>query len=123
MDVIFKNKDTGKATSYRALLDSGAFMNVVHADIADVLDINLSGINTISFGGVGNSKKELKGKPYIVEVQANQKGRSHKFDSYVLFTEDINKDQYPLLGRQGFFDKFDEICFNYKSNKFFLTKQ
>jgi len=26
------------------------------------------------------------------------------------------------LGRIGFFDRFDEVCFNYKNNKFYLQK-
>ena len=49
-----------------------------------------------------------------------KKGKSYKFDSYVIFSDEVSDTGFALLGRQGFFDQFKEICFNYKQNKFYL---
>lgn len=123
LDIRITNKDTGKTINYRAMVDSGAFANVFHSDIAKVLGIDLSQIKeTVFFGGVRKSKILVKGKPYIVELMVIQKGKSRKFDSYVMFSKEVSDTGFALLGRQGFFDQFDEICFNYKNNKFYLQK-
>lgn len=122
LDVRLTNKDNGMSTSYRAMLDSGSFANVFHSEIAKVLGIDLSTMkDKVIFEGVKKSKK-MRGKPYIVELMVMQKGKSYKFDSYVIFSEEISDTGIPLLGRQGFFDQFDEICFNYKAGKFYLGK-
>ena len=121
MDIRVTNKDTGKSTSYRAMLDSGAFANVFHSDVADLLEIDLSKIKEVqAFGGVRDSKQLMKGKPCIVELMIMKKGKSYKFDSYVIFSDEVSDTGFALLGRQGFFDQFKEICFNYKQNKFYL---
>lgn len=121
MDIRITNKETGKSISYRALLDSGAFANVFHSDIADLLEIELSKIKEIQlFGGVKESKRLMKGKPYVVELMLIQKGKSYNFDSYVIFSDEVSDTGFALLGRQGFFDQFKEICFNYRNNKFYL---
>ena len=121
IDVTLTNKDNGRKVSYRALLDSGAFANVFHSDIAKVLGIDLTTIREQElFKGVEKTKRQMKGKPYIIEIMIIQKGYSHKFDSYVIFTDDINEDGFPLLGRQCFFDRFKEIAFNYTNNKVYL---
>ncbi|EKD58115.1 MAG: hypothetical protein ACD_57C00026G0001 [uncultured bacterium] len=123
LDIKITNKENGKSVSYRAMLDSGAYTNVFHADIARVLDIDLSMIKQRElFSGVKDTKKQMKGRAYIVELMVVQKGKSHQFDSYIVFSEEISNTGWGLLGRQGFFDQFDEVSFNYKNNKFYLHK-
>lgn len=123
LDVRIINKDNNKAVNYRAMLDSGAFASVFHSEIAEVLGIDLSKIKeTQYFSGVRKSKRLIKGKPYIVQLMVMQKGQSHTFDSYVVFSDEVSNTGFALLGRQGFFDQFDEVCFNYKNNKFYLQK-
>lgn len=123
LDIRITNKDNNVSTNYRAVLDSGAFANVFHSDIAAVLGIDLSKIKeTQYFSGVRKSKRLIKGKPYIVQLMVIQKGQSHKFDSYVVFSDEVSDTGFALLGRQGFFDQFDEVCFSYKNNKFYLQK-
>lgn len=122
LDIRITNKDNGKAINYRAMLDSGAFANIFHSEIAEVLGIDLSKIKeTQPFGGVKEGK-QMKGKPYIVELMVMQKGKSYKFDSLVIFSDEISNTGIALLGRIGFFDQFDEVCFNYKNDKFYLQK-
>lgn len=123
LDVCITNKDTGESTNYRAMLDSGAFANVFHSDIAKVLGIDLAKKKeTVFFGGVRKSEVLIKGKPHIVNLMVMQKGKSYRFDSYVVFSDEVSDTGFALLGRQGFFDQFDEICFNYKNDKFYLQK-
>lgn len=123
LDVRIINKDNGKVINYRAMLDSGAFANVFHSDIASVLGIDLSKIkDTQYFSGVRASKRLIKGKPYILELMVVGKANCYKFDSLVIFSDEVSDTGFALLGRQGFFDRFDEVCFNYKNNKFYLQK-
>ncbi len=123
IDILITNKETNKTTSYRAMLDSGAFTNIFHSDIAKVLGIDLARIKeTQLFGGVEKSKRQMAGKLCILELMVVEKGKSHKFDSCVIFSDEISETGFALLGRQGFFDQFDEVCLSYKSNKFYLQK-
>jgi len=123
LDVIITNPDNGKKVIYPALLDSGSFMNVFHSDIAKLLDIDLSLIKKeLDFGGVGTKGSKLKGKAYIVNIMVAQKGKKHSFDSYVLFTDELNPDGNPLLGRQGFFDEFLNVELSLASERFYLYK-
>lgn len=121
LEVRITNKETGKAVNYPAMLDSGSFANIFHSDIAEVVGIDLSHIKEIEFGGVKKSK-QMKGKPYIVKLMVACKGESYSFDSYVVFSDEIDKDVFPLLGRIGFFDRFDQVCLSFKKNKFYLQK-
>lgn len=121
LDVIIANPQNNKKVVYPALLDTGAFMNVFHSDIAKVLDIDLNKIKKEQkFGGVGTSGNSLEGKLYIVNLMVAQKGRNHNFDAYVLFSDNINPDGEPLLGRQGFIDQFRNVEFCLGENKFYL---
>lgn len=123
LEIRITNKHNNKSTNYVAMLDSGAFVNVFHSDIAEVLGIDLSKIKeTVLFGGVKETKRQMRGKPYVVKLMVIQKGKSHKFDAYVVFSNEVAATGYALLGRQGFFDQFDEVCFKYKTDKFYLQK-
>jgi hypothetical protein len=123
LEVIITNPQNNNKVSYTALLDSGAFMNVFHSDVAQILGIDLTKIKRqIDFGGVGTSPTVLKGKPYIVNLMVAQKGKSHSFDSYVLFSDDISPNGNPLLGRQGFMDQFSKVELYLKKNSFYLYK-
>ena len=123
LEIIITNPENDKKVSYTALLDSGAFMNVFHSDVAEILGIDLSKIKReISFGGVGATQSSFKGKPYIVNLMVAQKGKSHSFDSYVLFSDDINPNGDSLLGRLGFIDQFSKVELSLKNNSFYLYK-
>ena len=121
LEVLVTNPENNKKVAYTALLDSGAFMNVFHSDIASVLGIDLSKIKRVTeFGGVGTESSSLKGKPYIVKLTVASKGKSFSFDSYVLFSDDINPKGDPLLGRQGFIDQFAKVELSLQNSSFFL---
>ena len=123
LEIIITNPENDKKVSYTALLDSGDFMNVFHSDVAEILGIDLSKIKReIGFGGVGTTQSSFKGKPYIVNLMVAQKGKSHSFDSYVLFSDDINPNGDSLLGRLGFIDQFSKVELSLKNNSFYLYK-
>lgn len=107
---------------YTALVDSGAVFCVFHAEIADLLGIDLKSIkDQIAFKGVGNEKQEFTGKVVIINIMLSQKGQSHQFDAPVVFSDEINKDGHPLLGIRGFFDKFKDITFSEVRDKIILA--
>lgn len=121
LDVQITNKETGQSTQYRALLDSGAYANIFHSDIAEIIGIDLEKIKGKQvFSGVEDSGRKLSGKPCFVELMVKQGGKSHRFDAFVIFTDQVVDSGYGLLGRQFFFDRFDEIAFNFPDNSFCL---
>lgn len=123
LDIRITNRNKGRSVNYRAMLDSGVFTNVFHSDIAGVLGIDLKKIKeTQYFSGVRSSKRLIKGKLCIVELMVIQKGKNHTFNACVIFSDEISDTGFALLGRQGFFDQFDEVCFSYKNSKFYLRK-
>ncbi len=122
LNVIVKNPDNDKTMGYTALLDSGAFISIFHTEVAGILGIDLSKNKSIKFTGVRDSDQNMEGKPYVVRLMVSQKGNSHSFDSLVVFSDEVSKDGYPILGRQGFFDQFSQVCFDYSKNKFYLNK-
>ena len=86
---------------YLALLDSGADFNIFHADLAEILGIDLSKLETTSFGGI------QKGRGGVGHYSAFKLGiDKHYFDAPVGFSNDISPDGYGILGQQGFFDHF-----------------
>lgn len=121
ISVILKNEIDGIQMGYIAMVDSGASFNVFHADVADALGINLDHIkDKVMFRGVGGKGKDFVGKTYIIKLMVMQRGESHEFDTPVVFSNDISKDGYPLLGMTGFFNNFLSICFDDRSKKIIL---
>lgn len=102
VDVSIFNKENKACVVYRALLDSGAYANIFHADIAEALDIDLEKIKEQQvFRGVEDTERSMTGKVYNVELMVVQGGKSHKFDSVVVFTDQIVSSGYGLLGGLG----------------------
>lgn len=121
IDILITNSQNNVKVTYPCLVDSGAFMSVFHSEVAEALGIDLESIKEICpFGGVGKAKRTLIGKPYCVKLMVVSKGNNKEFDSMVLFSEDIDPNGYPILGRLGFFDRFDEISFDIAKGKFYL---
>lgn len=98
--------------SFDCLVDSGADHNLFPAYIGERVGINVkSGVKTNSIG-IGGKKIEC----FIHYVKLHNE--HFAFDTFVTFS---NEQNFPLLGREGFFDKFKEIKFDYVGNKIKLT--
>ena len=122
VDIIITNPVNKLKVSYPSLVDSGAFMSVFHNEVAYALGIDLSSIKEqVAFAGVGEVKRTLTGKLYVVDLMVSDRGNSHKFDAPVLFSDDLNPNGYPILGRQGFFNNFKNIIFSSTRSKVILT--
>lgn len=103
-----------------ALIDSGADFNVFHSEIADTLKINLRGVKKQKFKGIGNKAMILTGNVAVVSLMIMQKGKNHKFNTPIVFTDEIPNNGYALLGETGFFDQLDSITFQYNKGKIYL---
>ncbi|HLD54860.1 MAG TPA: aspartyl protease family protein [Candidatus Nanoarchaeia archaeon] len=84
------------------LLDSGADVSVIPLDLAKLLDIDLSMKESVT-NGIGG---EVKSKRTSMKVSIYLK-EDHRLYTYTIPVEVIlDDDPPPILGRDGFFDKF-----------------
>lgn len=84
-----------------ALLDSGADVSAVPADIADILGLDIKGERNPAFG-IGGKVDSVETKMSI----AVEKGHEH-YSLQIPVKVILGQYDFPvLLGRAGFFDKF-----------------
>ena len=100
----------GKKTSFlfEALVDSGADKNLFPMDIGEQIGINFSKLQPQKAKGIGGS--EIKTYFSLISLKI----ADHTFETNAYFSKEID---YPLLGREGFFDLFSKIEFNQKKKK------
>ncbi len=96
VEIIYK----GKAVYYEALVDSGADSNILPAQIADVLDIDVKSGEKKEVWGVTGVGEDY----YIHSVELVVGGWS--YDVKVGFLPNIARLGYGILGQKGFFDIF-----------------
>jgi hypothetical protein len=75
VEILIINKDTGASIGYK---------------------------EKVVFGGVEGGR-QLTGKVAVITIMVMQKGKSHKFDAAVAFSDGVAKDGFAILGRNGFF--------------------
>ncbi len=85
------------------LLDSGSDRNLFPAGWGESVDINIKKGKELSILGIGGI--EIKAYRHKVKLYVGD----YSFESEVDFSFAQNK---PLLGRDGFFNQFEEIVFN-----------
>ena len=110
--LLLKYKHKISNTPVNCLLDSGSDCNLFPASWAAVVGINVRNGVKKRIRGIGGS--EVIAYTHKVELIYDKELR--------LYTDvDFSSQQnIPLLGREGFFDKFDEISFDLKNNCFTL---
>ena len=101
-------RHNGKEFKYLALIDSGADLNIFHANLAHILGIDISKLKTHTFGGI---KKGPPANGYLCVLEIGIENIF--FDTPVIFSDDISDNGYGILGQQGFFDHF-RIKMDYK---------
>ncbi len=105
-----------KRTGYLTLIDSGADFCIFHADIAEVLSIDLNKLPEKKFGGI---KKDGLCTGYIAIVEI---GIDNEFFEYpVLFSKEIAPDGYGILGQRGFFEKY-KVTLDYSTDNIYLRR-
>jgi hypothetical protein len=98
---------SGREVPYYALIDSGADINLMHAELAPLLGLDLEAGERREIGGVVDDER----RPYYVhQVTLHIGGRKHP-NVRVGFMPSLSKTGHGLLGQYGFFDlytvKFD----------------
>lgn len=112
--VVFKYKD--KSFPYQALIDTGADISIVHAEIAQQLGINLESGEKFPFGGIcGN------GVGYIHKVDLEIGG--HIIENIpIVFSNDISPYGFGILGHEGLFNKL-KLLFEFGKKQFEIIQK
>lgn len=104
-----------------AILDSGGDFTLIPRGIAEILKINVNELPTETALGVGGRVTVWKTKATI-ELSGPGEHRRFTFNIPVM-VRDQNIENFPiLLGRAGFFDKF-EITFKEKDKSIILKPE
>ncbi|KKP86607.1 MAG: hypothetical protein UR89_C0018G0002 [Candidatus Roizmanbacteria bacterium GW2011_GWA2_35_8] len=112
-------RHNGQTVSYLALVDSGADFNIFHADIAEILGIDLSLIkSTVKFGGVKQDKTSCIGHLTSIDLGI---GKDFFDNTIVAFSNDISDNGYGIIGQFGFFNYF-KVNFDRSKYSFDLTR-
>ena len=92
----------GKMVPYFALVDSGADINLFHAELAPLLGLDLEAGERHEVGGVVDGER----RPYYVHtVTLHVAGWKHE-NVRVGFMPSLSKTGHGLLGQYGFFDLY-----------------
>jgi hypothetical protein len=90
-----------KSINYAALIDSGADFCIFDAEVGELVGLDIRRGPKIEFGGI----QQLKGSiGYIHNIEIDIGGWPHKIKA--VFSYDVAKHGYGILGQRGFFDIF-----------------
>jgi hypothetical protein len=92
---------------YYALIDSGADMNLMHAELAPLLGIDLEAGERRDIGGIVDGERR---QFYMHRVTLQVGDRAHH-NVEVGFMPSLSKTGHGLLGQYGFFD-LDRVIFD-----------
>jgi len=93
--------------NYLALIDSGADYSIFHAEIGELLGIDVRSGKALEFRGTGDTPQIA----YFHDIHLEIGG--HKNDLYAGFSYDIKNVPTGILGQVGFFDVY-EVRFDYE---------
>lgn len=113
--VVLKYKN--KEIKYLALIDSGADLNIFHADLATLLGVDVSKLKEVEFGGIKQDPQPCKGWLAVLQIGVDDE----IFDSAVIFSNDISNNGYGILGQNGFFDHY-RIVLDYQTDQIILKR-
>lgn len=104
----------GGKYEFMVLLDSGADISAIPKHMAELLNLNLNHPTEDAFG-IGGKVPAI---PTQMNIEINRKHERYSFQIPVKVILD-GYDFPPLIGRAGFFDKFD-VTFNQFDKKIIL---
>ena len=102
-----------------SLVDSGADFCVFPANVGKAIGLDVYEGDNVSTFGIGGHET-LYFHKVTVEVIINE--QSLKFECRAGFSTKLNAKGIGFLGRDGFFDLFQEISFNQKVKMFRLKE-
>ena len=105
--------------SFDSIVDSGADFCVFPANVGKAIGLDVDeGENVVTFGIGG--KETLYFHKVTAEVIVND--QSLKFECRAGFSTKLNTKGIGFLGRDGFFDLFQEVAFNQRTKMFRLKE-
>lgn len=112
-----KLKYESQEIEYEVLIDSGADDNVFHAEIGEIigLEVKSSEIKK-TFLGIGGAK--VIGYQHRITIEVG----GHKFNIKAYFAYNLGPSSYGVLGQRGFFDLF-RIRFIYSKKSVEITPE
>lgn len=99
-----------KSVKYSALIDSGADYCIFHAEMADLLGLEVKKGEKLTFFGTSGEPQIA----YFHTVQIELAGWS--MELYCGFSYDMQSLPYGILGQTGFFDRF-KLEFDYVNKR------
>jgi hypothetical protein len=105
-----KLKNGEREIRYEVLVDSGADICIMDAEIAELIGIKVTEGKKASFAGATGKSENCYS--HIVEIEVG--GWSYKTE--VAFAEGLSKAGYGIVGQRGFFEFF-KVTFNYSANE------
>ena len=102
--------DSGKIYNYAALIDSGADHNIFHAEIGELIGLDIKSGKPLDFWGVTGEKQ----KAFFHHIEIVIGGHRHKI--YCGFVYDFKNLAYGILGQDDFF-KLYAILFDLPKEK------
>lgn len=101
-----------------ALIDSGADFTLFPFEHGESIQVDFTEAK-IEIREVTQAFETIKQKVYITSEEIELKDSGIKISCEIHWVEKL---RIPLLGRKGFFDRFDEVVFNENSRKVTLKK-
>jgi len=107
----------GNKVRYSVLIDSGADYCIFHADIGELIEIDIKNAKRMEFFGVGGVRQEA----FFHNIKIDVGG--WEFPCYVGFSYGLKQMPYGIVGQDNFFSLFTVIfdkkkeCLILKENK------
>jgi len=112
IDIILNYKHGKMVGPVQALIDSGADYNLFPEEVASIIGVKLTnGVLRMTEGIGGKTIKAYRHSGIKMFVEG------HSFVTSVDFSEEVT---VPLLGQQGFFNKFDSVTLLRQKEKIIL---
>lgn len=112
--IILVTLQGSKSFDYFALIDSGADFTMFHADIAELIGVDLNKLQKMTFGGIQNGKTS---EAFYTAINLELGYKTLNIP--VMFSPDISDNGYGVLGQLGFFNRF-KVTFDYRNKNIHL---